>query len=87
MLGIFKAEEVGSLGDGLSVVKIDGGSLHHEVADDGGSCLACGLTHKVTEIVGREKLLLGTITDGGQAKLALTPFAIIVSEQIIETFQ
>ena len=87
VLGIFEAEEVGGFCDGLPVVQKSGGTLHHEVTDDGGSSFTCCLTHKVAEIVGRKKQLLSTITDGGQAKLALPSFAIIVSEQVIESFQ
>ena len=65
VLGVFEAEEVGGFGDGFSAVQEGGGLLHHEVADDGGGCLTSGLADEVTKIVGREKQLLGTITDGG----------------------
>ncbi len=77
MLGIFEAEGVGSFGDGLAVVQKGCGSLHDEVADDSGCCLARSLTDKVAEIVGREKQFLGTIADGGQAKFVLAAFIII----------
>ena len=77
VLGIFEAKEVGGLADGLAVMQKSGGSLHHEVTDDSSSCLTRSLTHKVAEIVGREKQLLRTITDGGQAKFVLTAFIII----------
>ena len=51
VLGVFEAEEVGGLGDGLVVAQVGGGFLHHEVADDGGGSLASGLTDEVAEVV------------------------------------
>ena len=87
VLGIFEAEEVGGFGDGFAIMQVGGGSLHHEIADDGGGCLACCLTDEIAEVVGRKEQLLRTITDGGQTELALTSFAIIVSEQVIEALQ
>ena len=80
VLGIFEAEEVRGLADGFAIMQVSGGSLHHEIADDESCSLTCSLTHKVAEVVGRKEQLLSAITDGGQAKLALTSFIIIVFE-------
>ena len=77
VLGVFESEDVRGFGDSLPVVKEGGGLLHHEVADDGGGCLTSGLADEVTKIVGREKQLLGTIADGGQAKFVLASFIVI----------
>ena len=87
MLGVFEAEEVGGFADGLTFMQKSGGSLHDEVTNDGGCCLARSLTYKVTEIVGRKKQFLGAITDGGQAKLTLPSFAIIAFQQVVKAFQ
>ena len=46
VLGIFETEEVRGLADGFAIMQVSGGSLHHEVADDGCGCLACSLTDK-----------------------------------------
>ena len=87
VLGVFEAEEVGGLGDGLAVAQVGGGFLHDKVADDGGGSLAGGLTDEVAEVVGREEQFLGTITDGGQAERALAAFAVIAAQQVVEAFQ
>ena len=87
VLGIFEAKEVGGFADGLTFMQKSGGSLHDEVTNDGGCCLTRGLTDKVAEIVGRKKQFLGAITDGGQAKLTLPSFTIIVSEQVVKALQ
>ena len=80
VLGIFETEEVRGLADGFAIMQVSGGSLHHEIADDESCCLTCSLADKVAEVVGRKEQLLSTITDSGQAKLALTSFIIIVFE-------
>ena len=80
MLGIFESEEVRGLADGFAIMQVSGGSLHHEIADDESCSLTCSLADKVAELVGRKEQLLSAITDGGQAKLALTSFIIIVFE-------
>ena len=87
VLGVFETEEVRGFGDGLSAVQEGGGLLHHEVADDGGGCLTSGLADEVTKIVGREKQLLGAVSDGGQAEGALAAFIIIAVQKSIKTFQ
>ena len=80
VLGIFESEEVRGLADGFAIMQVSGGSLHHEIADDESCCLTCSLADKVAKVVGRKEQFLSAITDGGQAKLALTSFIIIVFE-------
>ena len=84
MLGVFKAEAVGPLGDGFPCRKAVLGKLDDELADVVARRVSGRLLDDIAEIVGRHAEFVGAILHCGQANGILEAVFEIVAEQAVE---
>ena len=84
MLGVFKAEAVGHLGDGFPCRKAVLGKLDDELADVVARRVSGGFLDDIAEIVGRHAEFVGAILHCGQAEGQLEFVLEILTEQAVE---
>ena len=85
MLGVFKAEAVGHLRNGLARRQPVLGKPDDEAADVVARRVAGRLLDDITEVVGRHAEPVGAILHGGQAERQLELVLEIVAQQAVET--